>query len=95
MLKTIVAVSALATASTATFDTADARRGDGWHGPRHHGHSWHRHWRGPRVYLGAPVIYRSYSYGYGYGDGCGWLRQRALYTGSPYWWHRWRACRWG
>ena len=34
-------------------------------------------------------------YGYGYGDDCYWLRRRALYTGSPYWWRRYYACRYG
>ena len=24
--------------------------------------------------------------------GCGWLRRRANYTGSPYWWRRYRHC---
>ncbi len=27
------------------------------------------------------------------GVGCQYLRQRALATGSPYWWRRYRACR--
>jgi hypothetical protein len=30
--------------------------------------------------------------GYGYRSDCGWLRRRALDTGSPYWWRRYRAC---
>jgi hypothetical protein len=30
---------------------------------------------------------------YAYADGCYWLRRRALYTGSPYWWRRYYACR--
>jgi hypothetical protein len=30
--------------------------------------------------------------GYGYGPGCGWLRRRAMDTGSGYWWRRYRAC---
>jgi len=34
-------------------------------------------------------------YPYAYGDGCYWLKRRALYTGSPYWWHRYYACRHG
>lgn len=25
--------------------------------------------------------------------GCGWLRQKAQRTGSPYWWDRYDACR--
>jgi hypothetical protein len=27
-----------------------------------------------------------------YGGGCAWLHHRALVTGSPYWWHRYRWC---
>jgi hypothetical protein len=34
-------------------------------------------------------------YPYAYGDGCYWLRRRALYSGSPYWWRRYYACRHG
>src|SRR5262245_8848170 len=34
-------------------------------------------------------------YPYAYGDGCYWLKRRALYTGSPYWWRRYYACRHG
>ena len=30
---------------------------------------------------------------YGYGPGCAWLHQRAVVTGNPYWWHRYRVCR--
>jgi len=33
------------------------------------------------------------AYPYYYADGCYWLRRRALYTGSPYWWRRYYACR--
>ena len=37
--------------------------------------------------------YYDYDYGdYGYG-GCGYLYRRAVATGSSYWWHRYRACR--
>jgi hypothetical protein len=35
-------------------------------------------------FVGAPV--------YGYYAGCAWLRYRALVTGSPYWWQRYRWC---
>ena len=38
-------------------------------------------------FVGAP-IYASYAYG----GGCAWLRYRALVTGSPYWWQRYRWC---
>jgi hypothetical protein len=36
-----------------------------------------------------------YPYDYYVDDGCYWLRRRALSTGSPYWWHRYYACRHG
>jgi len=49
---------------------------------RHH----HRH---ARFFAFAPY----YSdYGYAYGDGCYWLKRRALYTGSRYWWNRYYGC---
>jgi hypothetical protein len=32
-------------------------------------------------------------YGYFYGGGCAWLHQRAIITGNPYWWRRYRLCR--
>ena len=47
----------------------------------------HRHFR-----HGRPVVV---GYPYAYGSGCYWLKQRALYTGSPYWWRRYHACRYG
>jgi len=53
--------------------------------PFRHRHFGHFHRRG--FVIGAPV------YAYSYGGGCGWLRHRALVTGSPYWWHRYRLCR--
>lgn len=60
---------------------------------RHRGHRHSRRWRGPRfgIYAG-PAIYGSYRRGY---RGCGWLRQRAIYSGSRYWWRRYNACRYG
>lgn len=62
------------------------RRGfrHGYHRRRFHGHRRYRYrrWhRGPRI-----AIYR------GYGR-CGWLRRRAIITGSRYWWRRYRWCR--
>jgi hypothetical protein len=35
-------------------------------------------------FVGGPI--------YAYGGGCAWLRYRALVTGSPYWWRRYRWC---
>ena len=40
------------------------------------------------------AFFGAYPYDY-VDDGCSWLRRRALYTGSPYWWHRYYACRHG
>ena len=56
------------------------------HRPFRHRHFGHFHRRG--FVIGAPI----YAYSYG---GCSWLRHRALVTGSPYWWHRYRLCRRG
>jgi hypothetical protein len=39
---------------------------------------------GPRVWRGGRV--------YGFTSGCGWLRRRALDTGSRFWWRRYRDC---
>jgi len=60
------------------------RGGYNLHGGRHHG--FYRGWRGPRVFL--------YGGGYGYGYGrCYWLKERAIDTGSRYWWRRYWRCR--
>jgi hypothetical protein len=40
------------------------------------------------AFYGAPFVY-----GYYGGEGCGWLRRRAIRTGSAYWWRRYQACR--
>ncbi len=58
-----------------------------WHGGGfHHFGGFHRfHGFRPGVIVGGPVYY--------YGGGCAWLRHRALVTGSPYWWRRYRICR--
>lgn len=49
------------------------------------GHSFrHRQYYRPRIYV-APV--------YGYNSGCRWLKRKALYTGSHYWWRRYQHCR--
>jgi hypothetical protein len=80
------------------------RRGHHFYGGRHHfrGHFYrprfhharphhrfwrHRHRHGFRIYIG-PTWYGGYHY-----RRCGWLRARALATGSPYWWRRYRICR--
>jgi len=51
-----------------------------------HGHH-HRH--GVRILIGAGPGF------YGYGGACHWLKVRALETGSPYWWKRYRFCVYG
>jgi hypothetical protein len=54
---------------------------------RHHG----KHFRPYRRFYAAPyVAYGAYSYSYG---NCYWLRERAIVTGSSYWWQRYEACR--
>ena len=52
-----------------------------------HGHHHHRH--GVRILIGGGPGY------YGYGSSCRWLKLRALETGSPYWWKRYRFCVYG
>ena len=56
------------------------RRGGGGYAP----------WRSGRRYSWGPGFY--FYNGYYYGD-CGWLRRRAVATGSSYWWDRYRLCR--
>ena len=64
----------------------------GRHMGRHFDHDGHpnfrRHFR-PNIYF-APVYSRNYD-----GGGCYWLKRKALWTGSRYWWHRYNECRWG
>ena len=100
MLKHLLAASALAFA-TLTFSAAETPSAAFTRLAAPHTSNgvttvrWHRHhgfWRfgGPyrfhrRVFIGGPV--------YAYGGGCAWLRHRALATGSPYWWRRYRWCR--
>ena len=65
--------------------TGDFRRGRD-----HHRH--HRRFRG-FFYPGFDYYDAGYGYDYGYGyNDCGWLLERAQYTGSSYWWRRYRAC---
>ncbi len=51
-----------------------------------YGGGYRRHHYRPRLYI-APV--------YGYNSGCRWLKRKALYTGSHYWWRRYNHCRRG
>ncbi len=61
----------------------------GGHGFRRHGFyggGFRRHHYRPRIYI-APS--------YGYYNSCRWLKRKALYTGSHYWWRRYQHCRRG
>ena len=73
--------------------------GDGYRsrsGDRYRSHrGGHRHahrGRGRYLLYAAPI--GAYGY-YAYGDGCEWLRQRAHYSGSAYWWDRYNSCVYG
>jgi hypothetical protein len=56
-----------------------------------YGHIHHFHHRRGVFIAGYPYYY-DYDYDYGYYGGCGWLYQRAVSTGSAYWWERYREC---
>lgn len=99
------AVCAAALLVWATFDSAEARRSAGFHGGggvrsfsgggmRFHGGGGNRGYRHARrgAYLALPfAAYGGYRY-YGGGGGCYWLKEKAMYTGSRYWWSRYQAC---
>jgi hypothetical protein len=72
-------------------------RGDVGRGGRHFGFRDGRHHRNGRVgvFIGSGLGYDGYGYdGYYYDDdySCAWLYRRAVYTGSSYWWRRYRDC---
>jgi hypothetical protein len=52
-----------------------------------HGHHHHRH--GVRILIGGGPGF------YAYGRSCHALKVRALESGSPYWWKRYRFCMYG
>lgn len=102
----LIAAFVTALAASAAMDAAEARRGShagGKHGharsfsgPRVHAHV------GPRAHRGihyVPMHPRQFHRNYFYAgpryipDRCGWLRHRALATGSRVWWQRYHACR--
>lgn len=64
--------------------------GKHWHGGKGHRHHKHRHHR--RFYGGYYPYYYGAYYGSSYYGDCGWLRRRAIRTGSSYWWRRYEAC---
>ncbi len=58
----------------------------GWQGGPHNRHIHHRHGYG--VIVGSGYYDGDYDY---YG-GCEWLHERAVETGSRYWWRRYENC---
>jgi hypothetical protein len=72
-----------------------------WNSGKHHGwkHGHKGDWRhkhrvrrfGRHIFWGPSVDFYYYD-GYYYGN-CEWLRERAIYTGSHYWWRRYESCR--
>ena len=65
--------------------------GRGWKGGHwKHAGKWRRHHRN-RFFYAAPFVAGAYYYGSSYGD-CDWLYDRAVTTGSSYWWSRYNEC---
>jgi hypothetical protein len=84
-----IPVGSMAISSVAPAPIGRARA-YAWQGQRHANFL---RFHGPRVFFAAGYPYYDYDYvAYGYG-GCGYLYRRAVATGSSYWWHRYRACR--
>jgi hypothetical protein len=50
-----------------------------------------KHRRHHRVFIGG-LAYAAPYYVYANYDSCYWLKRRALYTGSGYWWSRYYEC---
>jgi hypothetical protein len=63
------------------------------HRPFFHRRFFHRRFH-RNVFFVSP-FFAAYPYSYNYGYSCYWLRRNAAYTGSPYWWNRYRACLYG
>jgi len=94
----LIAVFAVALAVSGVVDSAEARRGHGG------GHKHFRSFAVPHTHRGihyVPMHPRHFHRNYFHAgprylpDRCGWLRHRALASGSRYWWQRYRACRSG
>jgi hypothetical protein len=74
-----LAVGAAILASTALSGTADAKK------PFKNLHV--------GVHIGGSGIYIGHHYHRGWrGHRCRWVKRRAMVTGSPYWWKRYRRC---
>jgi len=109
LASSVAALAMLALASAAQPALARGHGGHGGHGGYGHSMGWGG--GGPRfssvrqfsrphhVFVHRFRHHRRFAvigvYPYAYGDGCYWLRRRALFTGSPYWWRRYYACRSG
>jgi hypothetical protein len=75
--KVLLGLAASGLVLAATVGVAEAK-----HKHKHH----HFHGSGIVLSFGGP------SYGYGYEPSCYWLKRKAIHTGSPYWWKRYRFC---
>jgi hypothetical protein len=56
------------------------------------------HAKKPHVHIilgipGGVGVGYGYGYGYGYGSSCYWLKKKAIHTGSAYWWHKYKQCK--
>ena len=102
----VAALAMLALASAAQPALARGHGGHGGHGHSMGGGGWAPRFSSARPFFRPHHVFvrrfrhhRRFAvvglYPYAYGDGCYWLRRRALYTGSPYWWRRYYACRHG
>ncbi len=48
------------------------------------------------IHLGVPVGVGFVDYGYyDYGPSCYWLKKKAINTGSPFWWKKYKQCKYG
>ena len=100
-------VAALAMLTFASASEPAQARGHGGHGHSHMGaggwaprFSSVRQFSSPRHFAARRFRHHRRfafvgAYPYAYGDGCYWLKRRAAYTGSSFWWRRYYACRHG
>ncbi len=75
-----------------SFGGRHAHRGRGVHRGHVGRHRFHRGRVHRRRFRRFRRFYPYVAYGY-YGGGCAWLRRRAYYTRSAYWWSRYNRCR--
>lgn len=86
-----IAAIALAASTMLVAATADAGTGKNSYGNRYNGHSYGSKYHGHR-----------YGHGHGYFDihvwdhdsyrSCGYFKRKAHYTGSSYWWKKYKRC---